>query len=179
MNTDPCQQLDDYLLRDLDAEQAEAFSNHLPECESCRFAVEQQAHLDRKLKAGVEAFSCPPALVSRIRSERERRSCRRQAALGSLLAAGLVIGFLGWSLVLRTEKPAPEKKFAQRPAQPQKISVPGKSNENPPKLSQSDPVSPVRVEFSENVLGVPIETGDPDITLFQVFPISNVNADSN
>ncbi len=175
-----CEHLDDYLLKELPAQEERAFQDHLAGCEACRIAVEQNARIDRLLKVQAEAIPCPAGLMPQIRRDWQRQSHRQRARIGSLLAAGLVIGLLGWSILshLSPEKTPPNDPVAAEslPA-PNSIS-PLVPNESPSEIADVKPASPVRVEFPDEILGLPIDTGEPDITLIQLFPVTSVSETS-
>jgi hypothetical protein len=105
---------------------------------------------------------------------------KRWAKVGSLLASAFVIGLLGWSILSRiaTEETPPKQRIAEDELPISNPAAPQEHNEGPHKIADIKPVSPVRIEFPEDVLGLPIDTGEPDITLIQLFPVTNVSETS-
>jgi hypothetical protein len=175
-----CEHLDDYLLKDLAPEVEAAFNEHLAGCEQCRLAVEQETRIDLLLKAAAHAVSCPSELMPRIKRDCERSSRRRLAKTASLLAALLVIGLLGWSILSRNlPVEVPRNEPVAEESSPAPDPAPFIEPEEPdPGIAHKKPASPVRVEFPEDLLGLPIDSGDPDITLIQLFPVANVSETS-
>lgn len=175
-----CEHLDDYLLRDLSPELERAFNNHLADCNSCRMAVEQDRQIDGLLKSAANAIPCSLELPARIQRDWQPPSHRQWTKSISLVAALLVIGLLGWSFLSRT---SPNETALKQPVAeevlPELIRMPSNEPKEPrSEIVNMKPVPPVRVEFPQDILGLPIDSGEPDITLIQVFPVSNVSATS-
>lgn len=168
-----CERLAPYLFHDLPPDQCAEFEHHLAECDSCRLAVEQNTQIDQLLKTLTERITCPSDLPARIRRERDRFS-RRHSRKGSLVAASLVMGLLGWSLLMKPphrETSAPENpRVSRKPAPDIGPKVP-ESPDGKREVTLNQKPNPVQVEFPEEVLSLPIESGEPDITLIQLFPV--------
>ena len=179
MTAKTCEQLDAYLLGDLDSKARAEFERHLSLCDSCRLGAREQTRIDGLIKAATEAIGCPAGLTARISLKRNRRIKRRRAQLVSLIAASLAVGLLGWTLLFPrdAEKPFSEPDLAHEPPiRPLKDPIPD-ADGNPKEIAGKEPPA-VRIEFPDDVLSLPIETGDPDITLIQLFPVSRVANDS-
>lgn len=172
-----CEHLDDFLLKDLPPEIERAFTEHLADCESCRLAALQESRINGLLKTATLAIPIPSGLPARIHRNCQRRSRKRWAKAASLIAASLVIGLLGWSILSRHSpvETLPNEPVAEEllPAPASKPSIERK--EPRPEIAGKKPVSPVRVEFPEEILGLPIDSGEPDITLIQLFPVTSVS----
>jgi hypothetical protein len=172
-----CEHLEDYLLKDLAPEVESSFAAHLTDCDSCRLAIEQETRINGLLKTAADTIPVPPGLPAQIQRDWQRRTQKRWAKTGGLIAAGLVIGLLGWSLLSRispVETP-PNEPVAEE-SLPAPRSVRSIAPKDPsPEVVDKKPASPVRVEFPEEILGLPIDSGEPDITLIQLFPVSNVD----
>jgi hypothetical protein len=177
MNAQYCQQLDDYLLRDLSPLDRVAFEGHLTDCAACRLIVEQEQRINGLLKAASEAIPCPPGLAARIRRERDLQRGRQMAGMLSILAASLVIGLLGWSIVSHIAgepKSPPQDKIAEQPMPDLQVVQSSEPITNQPVISRNESPPLVRVEFPDEVLSLPIDSGEPDITLIQLFPVSKI-----
>lgn len=175
-----CEYLDDYVLKDLDPEVEKAFADHLADCEACRLTVEHEARINGLIKTAADAICCPPELTARIQQESQRRTHRPWAKAGSVLAVGLVIGLLGWTILSRIP---PVETRRNGPVAEETLPVPDlepalDSEESPDEIANAKPASPVRVEFPEDLLALPIDSGEPDITLIQLFPVTSVSQTS-
>jgi anti-sigma factor RsiW len=179
MTTPLCEYLEDYLLKDLAPEMEQAFKEHLADCEPCRLAAMQEARIDHLLKAAAYAVPCPPELPARIHRDWRRKIQKRWTKTAGLLVCGLVIGLLGWSIVSRglPGEALPNEPVAEEPS-PQTVPIPPTPPKKPHEIADVKPASQVRVEFPEDMLGLPIDSGDPDITLIQLFPVTNVSETS-
>ncbi len=170
-----CERLDDYLLNELPKDDRDFFAEHLTGCETCRGAVQQQRRIDDLLKAGTEAIPCPPGFSERIHAQIDTRKRPRSAA-GSLALAALAIGLLGWLLIFANpglDKSDEDHANNNDPKERQRISKPAPPPQAAELAKQKAP--PVRVEFPPDVLPLTIDSGEPDITLIQVFPVKSVS----
>jgi anti-sigma factor RsiW len=162
MNTRHCEQLDDFLSDELSADERSRFEQHLAECMACREQVDEWRSLQSLLRTASETLEQPSAelmrdvsgLVAAPVAERplspvpldRAMQWRRIAAMvaACLLVAGL-LSTLHWTV------PQPDKAES----------------------SWVTTVTPLPdVELPENVIGVPIDIGDPDVTVVWVYPLS-------
>jgi anti-sigma-K factor RskA len=94
MNRSPCEQLDDYLLGWLPADEAAAFERHLANCPACRREQALQRAIDARLAKTHETFDAiPSGLIERTRQGTRalrRRSIWRWTA-GLAAAAAVVL----------------------------------------------------------------------------------------
>lgn len=168
MTGPPCEQLDDYLLGELAGAEREAFERHCAVCEPCRSAVRRQSRWDGLLKAAAESVGCPPGLIRRVQSELAcaRQQSRRRRAIAALIAACVVIGLGGWLMIDRGRPPDRQPGNDVTKVQDKKpVHQPAAAN--PPR---------VRVELPRSVIAVHIDSGDPDVTLIQVYPVVETSA---
>jgi anti-sigma factor RsiW len=154
MNAD-CDQLDPYLLELLDSAERAAFEAHLAGCPVCRRDLQVQRNIDRLLaRAGQEdAGPAPPIALrfeQRLRARRVRTWRRAGALAAGLLAAA---AWLWWP-------PA-----ARRANEPLVATDPG------PAVSPATTRPKVSVQLSADLIGVPIETRDPRVTIVWTYPV--------
>jgi anti-sigma factor RsiW len=157
-----CDLLDEYLGSELSGDRRVRFESHLESCPSCRDAVDEWQALCRKLETATRQLETPSRdLCQRIELEvtGDRPPVAREAqweSVAGLLAASLVAAFL-FVFMLR---PAPRhEEIASTPAAPRRD-----------KLALSRP----KVEFSEDVIGVPVDIGDPNVTVVWLYPTAPV-----
>jgi anti-sigma factor RsiW len=154
----PCDLLDEFLGRELTVAERRAFEDHLPECPSCRDAVADWQALCGTLRSATRPLETPPAaLLERI--ERESAVPEEPVATGgktwrvaALVAASLLAAALFRGLLRPASPPASTRK---------PLAVEGATAMIPP---------PLKVEFSGDVIGVPIDIGDPKVTVVWVYP---------
>jgi predicted anti-sigma-YlaC factor YlaD len=159
MNELLCDALDDYLAGDLPGNRRSEFKKHLDDCRSCRNVVDDWQRLCRTLESATRQLETPSrSLLEQIESQGPSRPPRdgldaqkwRVAALlgTSLLAAAL------FTVMLR---PAPRRdELAKTP-----------EAKAPTAMALS---SPPNVEFSDDVIDVPIEIGEPHVTAVWLYP---------
>jgi anti-sigma factor RsiW len=158
-----CDLLDDYLGRDLSVARQSEFEQHLATCEACRIAVSDWQTLCRTLVTATGELENPsPSLLERIHAgatvstppaARDIQRWRVAALAGAwLVAAALFASFL--------RPRAPQHELAKAP-QPQR---------NLPKSIAANAPLPPKVQFSDDVIGVPIDIGEPNVTVVWLYP---------
>jgi putative zinc finger protein len=161
MNPMPCDALDDFLAGELAGDRRREFEAHLGDCPACRTEVAEWQNLSRKLKAATEELEVPPAdLAHRI--ERAAKfdgqtavTTGRTWRIAALIAASLLAAALFRESFRPTLRPNGESALT-RP-----ISV--TAVPKPAVLCPS-------VEVHGKVIGVPIDVGDPNVTVVWLYP---------
>jgi len=180
MNEEVCRQLDDYLLDGLPDGQRAGFEQHLRECETCRSIAEQQAMVDELLRSASRSLPVPAGLPVRVR-KRIDRVRRRRATLSAACVAGAASCVLTFWYFVRDKaqqddpvlpRMMAEEESEQPPRGRQEIETP------PEEIVKQDPEPAVQISFSDNVLAVPVESGDPTITLIQVYPVAKTRSET-
>lgn len=175
MNDSPCGQLDEYLGGELTRAGRPAFEAHLVICRSCRDEVEAFARLKRLLESSIGQEPCPPELVRRIeaqiRAAPDRRPVRSRMVLGVTAAALCITAWL--TLDSRHEQPI--DRALPRPAAVEPVVDDRAQASNPRASEHEEFVSKVQVDFSDEYLGLPIETDDPRMTIIWVYPTTDAS----
>ncbi len=159
-----CEQLDDYLAGDLPCDWVAVFEQHVGQCPACSAEVTQWKKLGTDLQQASQALEAPSAaLMESIRESCEptrapprepTRARRLAAAVAVCLTAGL------WLAVIPG----------------------GRESSRPPKEDHvvAVPKGPItRVELPDNVIGVPVDIGDPDVTVVWVYPVYDPAGESD
>lgn len=179
MTDDLCPLLDDYLLGELPDETRTRFEAHLAECETCRSKVEQQAAVDEAVKGAADSIAFPSGLTVRVCDTIEQAQRRRRIAIAMCCAAGVAgIAFSIWSVVRpddRSNDAVDQRQIVKDEIPPQKSIAP-LPNPEPEAPVQRAPQETVQIEFSSDVVALRVESGDPDVTLYQVFPTVGARA---
>jgi anti-sigma factor RsiW len=154
----PCDLLDEFLGGELAVEERRAFEDHLPECPSCRQVVADWQALCGTLQLATRQLETPPAaLVERIEQgsavpmgtlATEGRAWR----VAALVAAALLAAIL-FHDVPRSSRPPLASTSAERAESRTTTLVP-----------------PANIQFSGNVIGVPIDIGDPKVAVVWLYP---------
>jgi anti-sigma factor RsiW len=146
-----CHNLDDFLAGDLPTPAAGAFTAHLPGCDQCREAVDQQQWIDNLLRTGAELTSAPPRekILVPFREEITRRRQRQLAVFGLAAAATLLIA-LGWLTLHR----------------PTNHITANKTNSVP--IESSTAAGAAFVTDADSIT-VPVQSSDPDVTVVRVY----------
>ena len=179
-----CDDLDDFLIGDLDDDKAERFARHLDECATCREAVDQQRWLDAMLQSSArdELEPVPGEIVDSVCVSWKRRRRRQRVVAGALATAAALAVAAGWTVWagLRTQNPQAEQVaqsdsatmntqntggsadhgFAAVPARPQ---PPGVQSRSPERIGDAVVVG------SKNTIVVPVESQYPNVTVVQVY----------
>jgi anti-sigma factor RsiW len=165
--TEPtCEQLDDYLDGDLSAELRVAFADHIRECQDCRDAVLHWESSRRLLKSAVEKLEIPgialrerierDALITTTVTTPKNRSTVRQRLAVLIAASAVIVAAISfWSPAAKTIK-RPVSDLVER--------------------KQPDPpvsVTSVSLSFPDDVIGVPIDIGDPNVTVVWLYPVKS------
>ena len=160
-----CQWLDDYLAGELPCDWLPLFAQHVEDCPSCSEEVVQWRALRAKLSRASRTLEPPPAaLLQSIQticdpapspSRKPSRARRFAAAVAVCLMAGLFFA------VFTAQRNVPE------------VSVEDHVAEVTP------PRSVTHVELPDDVIGVPIDIGDPDVTVVWVYPVYQPDGDED
>lgn len=161
MTKDLCELLDDYLAKDLPAERAHQFESHLETCEECRLAIDDWASLRRTLRQETELLETPsPQLLERLdfafaNQGPDHRRQRQWLRAGALVAACVLLVML--------------MRLAERPA-------PIIATVETSRIETITLSPPENISFPDDVIGVPIDIGDPNVTvvwLYQTGPVKH------
>jgi hypothetical protein len=178
---DLCSQLDEYLAGDLAGPPREAFERHLCGCPHCREEAESYARLAEVLQIGDrQLVHCPPRLSTLTRDALWRRQFRRRiTAAAAIVLLAAIIG-AAWLANGRSGPAQPENRQRIADRSDEDVPVPALESdgqiagvEAPRPFAADSPgerLETVRVEFGDDVIGVPVETGDPSITILWVYP---------
>jgi hypothetical protein len=170
-----CENLDAYLLGDLDRDETVRFEQHLGTCAACQRTVDQQRWLDDLLQSPLRADLEPPpdSLVQSIRvSLARRRSQRRLAACGLAAAAALIVA-MGWTLWAgRHARMNPAEQIAQSHGEAIERQNAGGSPSARPQPPDSDTAfTKAAVVGDERTIVVPVESPYPNVTVVRVYPV--------
>jgi anti-sigma factor RsiW len=155
----PCDLLDDYVGGELSADRRSEFESHLETCQSCRNAVDEWRELCRTLATATHELEPPSRglrerieAAATVRTSREGRNPQkwRVAALmgTSLLSAAL------FSVMLR---PAPRHDEIAKTPEVQRPNT-------------TAAFKRAKLEFPDDVIGVPIDIGEPNVTVVWLYP---------
>jgi len=164
----PCDALDDYLAGELPPAREAAFREHLDWCAACRMEVDGWAAIAGSLKRATCELESPDAdlwvRIEHARASRQygarRRRLRCQFAAAACVAGLVIAGFMAF------DRSAP-RSVVEKPDEPEAAA--------PLHMEVITP-SPL-VELPDDVIGVPIDVGDPNVTVVWVYPTVNAAAD--
>ncbi|HXY36241.1 MAG TPA: zf-HC2 domain-containing protein [Planctomycetaceae bacterium] len=153
-----CDSLEACLAGELPAERRSEFEDHLLKCPACRSAVDDWRALCRILETATSRLENPspelwervqrPATVQMRQHDRGLQKGRVAALIGASVAAGIL-----FMVLLRPPPPREES-----------VKV---SNVQPPAIAAS---KPPKLEFPDDVIGVPIDIGKPNVTVVWLYP---------
>jgi anti-sigma factor RsiW len=155
----PCDLLDDYFGGELSADRRSEFEIHLATCQSCRIAVDEWQELCRKLATAAHELERPSqGLRERIERGATARPPRegldaQKRRVAVLLGAFLLAAAL-FAVVLR---PAPRHDEIAKTPQAKSPT-------------RATALSPAKLEFPDDVIGVPIDIGEPNVTVVWLYP---------
>jgi anti-sigma factor RsiW len=164
-----CDSLDDYLAGDLPAERRSAFDQHLATCEACRVAVNEWQTLCRDLETATGELESPsPSLLERLQagaavptppasSDLQKWPDLQKWKVAALVLASLVAALFFASIL---QPRPPHHELANAPQTQRELSKP---------TVAKTPSRP-KVEFSDDVIGVPIDIGEPNVTVVWLYP---------
>jgi anti-sigma factor RsiW len=157
-----CEWLDDFLGRELSEQRQRAFTDHLGECDACRRAIEEWEAMRRLLQRATEQLELPDAtLLERIDNRvavvtsRDVRDVRLQW-VAALVGACVLFAVITHHGPKRNHKVENEKNEI----------VAGTH------VASSALLPPTNVALPDDVIGVPIDIGDPDVTVVWLYPTS-------
>lgn len=159
-----CDHLDEYVGRVLSKQARTDFSDHLHDCLACRDAVREWELARRLLKSALERSESPSAsLLQRIKQDstavtRLDDASRRNGGVVLVAACTLIAVVLGiWFVGKQTFRHSTAEFLAQTNQDPANTSV------------------PVSLSFPDDVIGVPVDIGDPNVTVVWLYPVVNVD----
>ena len=171
MNEQSCKQRDDYLLDELESDQRTEFEQHLSECDSCRAFVEAQSRIDQILTDAASFVKIPSSLSDRIESTVVTARRRQRMVLATWVAMPIVAGLFALMYFSAEPHNAPntQTEIVQKPEQ---IEPKVEPQQDADSILVVPTTPPVQVEVSGDVLAMQIESGDPNVTLIQIFEVS-------
>jgi anti-sigma factor RsiW len=154
----PCDLVDDFLGDELTAEARRAFEYHLAECPACRDAIASWQELCGTLESATRQFETPPtALLERIERGLSVPAEPVATASRTWRVAALVVAALLAAVVFsetpRSKRP-PVASTSAEPAESRTTTL----------------MPPANIQFAGDVIGVPIDIGDPKVTVVWVYP---------
>ncbi len=159
MNQMPCDFIDDFLTGELAADYRVEFKAHLVDCPVCRAEVADWESLCRTLRAATGQLEVPPADLWRP-IERETKVAAHTATndgrswrVAALIAASLLAAALFSEILRPTLQPDAEQ------ARPLALVA----------ATQPVPTRP-SIEIHGKVIGVPIDIGNPNVTVVWLYP---------
>jgi anti-sigma factor RsiW len=167
-----CESLDDYLGGELPAARRSEFEPHLATCEACRVAVSEWRALCRALETATGELEHPsPALLEQIQSpatvralpaDRDLQKWRVAALVGaSLVAAALFASIL--------QPHPPHRELAKTPQTERELA----------KHTGARGPLPPKVDFSDDVIAMPIDIGEPNVTVVWLYPTAPAASHTN
>lgn len=161
-----CRWLDDYLAGELPRDWVPLFEQHVENCAACGEEVAQWRALQAELSRASRTLETPPAaLLQSIQTMYEpapspsRKPSRARRFAAAVAAVCLMAGLF----------------FAVFTAQQE---LPDVAVED--QVADVTPPPPVtHVELPDDVIGVPIDIGDPDVTVVWVYPVYQPPGDDN
>jgi predicted anti-sigma-YlaC factor YlaD len=158
MNQRPCEQLDEYLAGGLQHESAKAFTNHLRECDDCRKAIDDWQEMVGLLRDATLQLELPPEdLVRKINSEYHVRPEPRRKPLAARMVAAAVAACLVAGIALVAFKWGATEDVEQE-------TVKTVAQEQPPAQPE------VQVQLPDDVIGLPIDIDDANVTVVWIYP---------
>ncbi len=156
MSSADCTWIDDYLAGDLPVDWNPLFEQHLLQCASCREEVEAWNTLRGMLAQAAEELEQPPEALSQRIAESLKRQPQppaeqpRARLLPAAAAVCLLVGALLYAIPQQDELPLRpgEQSIAQKVA----------------------PKPDVTVALPDDLIGVPVDVGDPDVTVVWMYP---------
>jgi anti-sigma factor RsiW len=167
-----CESLDDYLGGELPAARRSEFEQHLATCEACRVAASEWRALCRMLETATGELEHPsPVLLEQIQSPATVRALPARRDLqkwrvAALVGASLVAAALFASI--RQPRP-PHPGLAKAPQTQRKLA----------KRAGAKAPLPPKIEFSDDVIGMPIDIGEPNVTVVWLYPTTPAASRTN
>jgi anti-sigma factor RsiW len=152
MTNNYCELLDDYLDGDLSSTERALFEGHLSQCPECHQACETWQSGRRLLKSASEQLELPSRfLVEQIQqmSMRKVPAGRRQIAAVTIAACALIGAVISLGPGRNKSADLSPQATVEQPV--------------------SKPVASVRVSLPDNVIGVPVDIGDPNVTVVWMY----------
>ena len=161
-----CDQVEDYLTADLPDGAMADFAQHLRSCEDCTRIVAAAEEMKCVVRKASQDLESPSAALR----DRVRRTMRQQSSVSvatfqqyrPLQVTALVIA-LGLLLAMSVLMLLP-------PGQNQVAdSAPHESENHQPEISEM--FRPPTIQLSDRNIGVPVESGDPNVTVLLVYDV--------
>jgi anti-sigma factor RsiW len=154
-----CSKLDAYLSGELSGQPADQFERHLPQCEPCRHAIDEQRWIDGLLRSPnrLQLDAAPSELIETFQSSlAQRRRRLRLAACGLAAAASLLVA-VGW-LELNRQAVGRVDPVGSRHRVAESAQVRGVG------------ASEATFVGGAGFIAIPLESPAADVTVVQVFP---------
>lgn len=168
MTENLCDWLDDYLDHDLSHQRQALFAEHLDQCTACRKAADDWQMTCQVLRTATEQRESPRfQLIARIQKQaptvvtnlnhQQRSPMANVVVAAALIVAGI---WLGTVTVIRLN-----------PEDDRLVAL--------PKPSPDTAAPGVTLQFSDDVISVPIDIGDPKVTVVWLYPAGHGRHVSN
>lgn len=169
---DPCNQLDIYLLGDLNLSETALFEKHLKECDECRDGLARTREIEQELRADFSNTKYRDlwaiSLLDRVRRLKPARpskyTTRSWRSVAAIAAMGLFVALWVWS--------------QRKPNVVHEFSLDGQTSANTSSVPESD--SPAlggvdsrqshSVHAAAGYLSAKLPSGDKDFEIYQVLP---------
>jgi anti-sigma factor RsiW len=157
MKSIDCQWLDDYLAGELPCDWVPLFEQHLQECPACGEEVTQWRELRAELSRASRALETPPDTLWRSIAQQcalapaPPREPSRPRRLAVAVAVCLAVGLFFTTISTQQDLPQRDNAVDQ--------------------IEVATPRPVTRMELPDNVIGVPIDIDDPDVTVVWVYPV--------
>ena len=167
MTNQQCNLIDDYIADDLPAEQRRLFETHLADCETCRASIDEWKAIRSTLKRSVERLNHPSkSLLARIEiATTKMHVVPQQRNTGLAIVAAICVLIAPAMLML-----ALDRLDVHRDYQVEVIAQEESTHAIEPSVT---------VTFSDDVIGLPIDIGDPDVTVVWIYPVHKNEHETN
>lgn len=173
----PCCYIEGYLIADLSNDELADFERHLPSCAACRGVVAAEASMKRAIcDASCEIESPSSALRYRIRRTLPDADLIAVISAGShwrrIAAVAMVLGML---LTVSVSLLLPRATI--------RVADGGSSETAGVGSDVFEVIKPPTIQLANNKIGVPVESGDPNVSILLVYdimqPSNSIEYESN
>lgn len=180
-----CEQLDDYLDGELTSEEASRFRDHVEYCSACRVNLEAMAEFDELVAEAKSSFDewyvshatqDRPALVDGIQVVATQRSLAgRVLASVAVVAATIALVVVARDIAMRMPGNPPHREIGRSSGSSGRSGVEVLSDST--EIAQ---LTKARVNMTEDsrYLAQPIESSNPNITIYWLHPTVDAVSDS-
>ena len=167
MTNQQCNLIDDYIADEMPAEQRRSFESHLMDCDACRVSIDEWNVMRSTLKRSVERLNRPSeSLLARIEivaTQMHAVPRERNPRLAIVAAICVLIAPALMMLAMNGFDTQRDRKDVVVTREEDAVAI--------------EPN--VTVTFSDDVIGLPIDIGDPDVTVVWIYPVSKNEHETN